>query len=261
MPIGKRGHERYGDVDVVLGERVWWLMKLSSIVLHEGGLALAGAGPWNMAVDEALYRSAHVPVLRIYRWAGPCLSLGYFSRFSDAWELGGSIAFDTLSMVRRITGGGLVEHGDDLTFALVVPRDTVPAPLLRDSVACYRWIHEAVRGALEESTVSGLSWVGAEKAIPDSGGRQGVCFEAPVLFDLMRNDRKVVGGAQKRGRHGLLHQGSIRIHGLGPGFAEALAKRLADRVIQGEGLDHESAAIAAQLETERYRDPSWLMRR
>lgn len=237
-------------------------MKLSSIVLHAGGQALAGAGPWNMAVDEALYRSARVPVLRVYRWDGPCLSLGYFSRFSDAWQFGGAIAVEAPSMVRRVTGGGLVEHGDDLTFALVVPRDAAPpAQLLRDSTACYRWIHEAVRGALEENAVTGLNWVGVERTMRGPCARQGVCFEAPVLFDLMRNEQKVVGGAQKRGRQGLLHQGSIRIQGLGPGFAEALGQRLAERVVQGDGLDREETALAAQLETERYRDPSWLMRR
>ena len=40
----------------------------------------AAAGPWNMGVDEALLASAIAdgrPALRLYRWDGPWLSLGY----------------------------------------------------------------------------------------------------------------------------------------------------------------------------------------
>ena len=39
-------------------------------------------GVWNMAADEALYQAAEEgrsegPVLRLYTWDPPCLSIGY----------------------------------------------------------------------------------------------------------------------------------------------------------------------------------------
>lgn len=231
------------------------------MVLHERGAIAAGSGPRNMAVDEALYRSVRVPTLRVYRWDGPCFSLGYFSRFSEAWAHGEATAFDSLAMVRRLTGGGLVEHGDDVTFSLVVPREAMPPELVLDSSRCYQWIHEAVRCAVEDAGVTGLRWVGGPGDGGAAGGRVGVCFHAPVLYDLMLGERKVVGGAQKRSRHGLLHQGSMRIPGLGSDFPGLLAKRLAENVREGDGLTGDAAAMATALEEGRYRDPSWLMRR
>ena len=45
-------------------------------------------------------------------------------------------------MVRRWTGGGLVEHGDDLTYTLIVPRD---ADFFRHgALESYRLIHERI---------------------------------------------------------------------------------------------------------------------
>ena len=47
------------------------------------------AGPWNMAVDEALLHSAADTgrlTLRIYAWAEPTLSLGYFQPYRGAGE-------------------------------------------------------------------------------------------------------------------------------------------------------------------------------
>ena len=44
-------------------------------ILRDG----AGSAAWNMAVDEALLAKCRErgPVLRLYRWARPALSLGY----------------------------------------------------------------------------------------------------------------------------------------------------------------------------------------
>jgi lipoate-protein ligase A len=44
-------------------------------------------GWWNMAVDEVLFASAasgSAPVLRLYEWSGPWLSLGYAQPFPAA---------------------------------------------------------------------------------------------------------------------------------------------------------------------------------
>ncbi len=67
----------------------------------------------NMAVDEALLREVRAPVLRLYEWSVPAVSLGYFQPAA----LAGDRPF-----VRRYTGGGLVDHAHDLTYTLVLPR-------------------------------------------------------------------------------------------------------------------------------------------
>src|SRR6476660_2781306 len=70
----------------------------------------------NMAIDEALLESAAVPSIRFYGWQFPALSFGYFGRFFDV----ASYACER-DLVRRWTGGGIVFHGDDLTYSIVLP--------------------------------------------------------------------------------------------------------------------------------------------
>ena len=70
----------------------------------------------NMAVDEVLLlQVADMPVLRLYDWDRPAVSIGYFQHFAAAPENGRSV-------VRRPTGGGIVFHEHDLTFTLVIPK-------------------------------------------------------------------------------------------------------------------------------------------
>src|SRR5277367_1833538 len=73
----------------------------------------AGSPARNMAIDEALLREVREPVLRIYEWNVPAVSLGYFQPAA----LAGDRPF-----IRRYTGGGLVDHARDVTYTLVVPR-------------------------------------------------------------------------------------------------------------------------------------------
>ncbi len=70
----------------------------------------------NMAIDEALLGSATIPTIRFYRWRSPALSFGYFGKFSDV-----AIYAAERDLVRRWTGGGIVFHGDDLTYSIVIP--------------------------------------------------------------------------------------------------------------------------------------------
>src|SRR5262249_46055918 len=67
----------------------------------------------NMAIDEALLESATIPTIRFYGWHSPALSFGYFGRFSDV-----AIYAADRDLVRRWTGGGIVLHGDDLTYSV-----------------------------------------------------------------------------------------------------------------------------------------------
>ena len=114
----------------------------------------------NMALDEALLQRALEPTLRVYRWSEPAVSLGYFSRFAEAEKAAAGRA-----MVRRWTGGGLVEHGDDITYTLIVPRDA--AFFEYTPLDSYRLIHERIARWLSES---GLRADVARSSAPESSG-------------------------------------------------------------------------------------------
>ena len=70
----------------------------------------------NMAIDEALLEIASGPSIRFYRWDQPALSFGYFGKFADVANHAGEG-----DIVRRWTGGGIVFHGEDLTYSILIP--------------------------------------------------------------------------------------------------------------------------------------------
>src|SRR6478609_6938121 len=95
----------------------------------------------NMGIDEALLETAVVPSVRFYRWRSPALSFGYFGKFTDV-----AIYASERDLVRRWTGGGIVFHGEDLTYSIVIP--TSDAAFDKSSIAIYEKIHRALCQAL-----------------------------------------------------------------------------------------------------------------
>ncbi len=200
----------------------------------------------NMAVDEALLLEAaqrELPLLRVYSWARPAVSIGYFQKFPA--HLAG-----TYEIVRRPTGGGLVYHGDDTTYTVVVPPSHRVFRLPVSDAYCI--IHKAVAAALDmqanlfdESTRS-----------PRGSYR---CFESPVQGDVVAGGRKLAGGAQRRTRWGLLHQGSIAVtlsaEDLEQGFRKHLAAEF--RVYE---LSETERALADKLAREKYSAVAWNQR-
>ena len=168
----------------------------------------AGAAE-NMAVDFLLlqrYPRAGVPRFRHYRWHRPAFTFGYSQKFSFIQsQLPPGERFDTC---RRPTGGGLVDHRDDWTYALVIPRGH---PLEeRPATQSYREIHEALAAALRTQGVPAATKQARDPALGESGPA-GVCFQRAEVFDVVheRSGEKIAGAAQKRNKHGLLFQGSI----------------------------------------------------
>lgn len=162
-----------------------------------------GEPAWNMAVDEALVTSHSQgdcqPVLRLYTWAPPALSLGYFQKTTG-------IRFDLLDRlgivpVRRSTGGRAVLHFGDLTYSVVarVGQDT-PQSL----AASYRYL---CSGLLTAFSSLGLeAQMGTESLGADMPAS---CFAVATPGDITWHGRKFVGSAQKRFGTSLLQHGSI----------------------------------------------------
>lgn len=149
-----------------------------------------------MAVDEALVDRAASPVLRLYRWAAPALTFGYAQRWAEVSALA-----DGRPLVRRWTGGGVVFHGNDLTLTLAVPPADALCRMRTDGI--YRAIHEAILGAL------GGASAGFRLALPEDCRPGTACFVSPALHDILLGGQKICGGALRRGRRGVLYQGSL----------------------------------------------------
>jgi lipoyl(octanoyl) transferase len=207
-------------------------------------LSPAADAATNMAVDEALWRHAAQrgrPLLRLYSWSQPAVSIGYFQKFPA--RLAGKYA-----LVRRPTGGGVVYHVDDTTYTVVVP----PAhELYRFSTQdAYCVLHKAVAAAL--TVASSLT---PHDAPPARG--QYECFEKPVAGDVVADGgRKLAGGAQRRGKAGMLHQGSIAARVSVDQLTKAFRQ-----VLQAEFERYEltpvELALAEKLAREKYSTAAW----
>lgn len=205
------------------------------------------AAPLNMAVDEALLESATVPTLRFYRWRGPALSFGYFGSYADVADQSGH-----REIVRRWTGGGVVPHGADLTYSVIIP---ARHPFFAfSSLRIYSDLHEAISVALKANGVEATLADGVSPKISEN------CFANAVRADVISQGRKIAGAAHRRTRSGLLHQGSIQ-HGQLPDrfradFAGALCGRLERRALPQELADR-----ATTIARMKYGTIQWLTRR
>jgi lipoyl(octanoyl) transferase len=186
----------------------------------------------NMAVDEALLREVRAPVLRIYGWNIPAISLGYFQPAVIAPD----------------------GHAHDVTYTIVLPR---AHPWLELSApASYEQIHLGVQAALAACGIV------SELAPTASAAQSEACFQKPVLHDIVAADAKLSGAAQRRTREGMLHQGSIllpdpaRNDDLRRGFASAFAQRL-DLTLKPSELTPQEEMRAGLLERDRYATEGW----
>ena len=213
----------------------------------------------NMAIDEALLETALGPTIRFYRWCFPALSFGYFGKFSDV-----SIYAAERDLVRRWTGGGIVFHGDDLTYSIVIPAND-PA-FDESSIAIYEKIHRALVDALngvdERAVVAGGVDPGGialsrHAAVCASGYN---CFANPVRDDVMMDGRKIAGAAQRRTRRGLLQQGSIQGFAMKTDLAQKFAQALSANCSEFEA-NEEIFRRAREFAQQKYGTESWQRRR
>ncbi len=215
------------------------------------GLGLAGAGPVptvldllpsrsdsaaaNMATDFLLLRRYPAARrdharFRAYGWHRPSWTFGYSQKI--AWVRGQlPPEADGADLVRRPTGGGVVDHREDWTYALVLPRGhALEAARAAES---YRAVHAALASALgacgqaamlKERCDAPHEAASETAAAEEPGGAASettagcaaakgptVCFTRPELYDVIHPDtgEKIAGAAQKRTKEGLLFQGSI----------------------------------------------------
>ena len=212
----------------------------------------------NMAIDEALLEHATLPLIRFYGWKSPALSFGYFGRFAEVAQYASER--DT---VRRWTGGGIVFHGEDLTYSLVIPSDD--KSFEESSMSIYEKVHKALSDVL---TRTGRSPViandgpsSASSTVPrGAAGADHSCFANPVRADVLIDGRKIAGAAQRRTRRGLLQQGSIQQvelqADLREEFAQALSTRCREQPIHQEIFDR-----ARELTQQKYAAKTWLRKR
>ena len=235
-------------------------MKLDLLPTRTGGAAE------NMAIDFLLlqrYPDAAVARFRHYGWHRPAFTFGYSQKFAFVQsQLPSGERFD---LCRRPTGGGLVDHRDDWTYALVIPRGH-PLEDMR-ATQSYREVHEALAAALRAQGVEAVTQP-VRESDPAAATPAGVCFQRAEIHDVVHapSGEKIAGAAQKRNKRGLLFQGSIwrpAIPAHGPldwdrfeaDFIAGLATTLGTDAARTPWPDLSDDEVGAL--TEQYSSPEW----
>jgi lipoate-protein ligase A len=172
--------------------------------LIESGMCPA---PYNMALDESIAtfvrKGAASPTLRLYGWDRPSLSIGSFQNTSDI-----NIAYcraKGIPIVRRPTGGRAILHDKELTYSFSVR--TVSGPFSKGLLDSYRRISAAFSLAFGKIGIPVDTKKQREKGSVLGGSP--LCFQSSSFGEILIDNKKAVGSAQKRWDDGLLQQGSI----------------------------------------------------
>jgi lipoate-protein ligase A len=227
-----------------------------------------GSAAENMACDFLLlqrYPEAAAPRFRHYGWHRPAFTFGYSQKIAfvrAALPPGGP--FD---LCRRPTGGGIVDHRDDWTYSLVIPRGH-PLEELR-ATQSYREVHESLAAALRVQGIPARTKPieTVPEAAAKSGLPAGICFERAEFHDVVNETTgaKIAGAAQKRNKHGLLFQGSIWRPAAADtldweqfqhDFAAELAAVLGDKTVAVPWPDLPEHELEGLM--EQYSAPEWL---
>ncbi|WP_411867284.1 lipoate--protein ligase family protein [Vulcanococcus limneticus] len=168
---------------------------------------LEAEGAIQMALDDWLLDQALAggpPVLRLYGWSRPTLSLGFHQRRLEShWPA--LAASGRLALVRRPSGGRAVLHEPGqagLTYALVQRPAQVDRPGAYAD-AC-RWLQRAFR---ELGQPLSLGRAAPRAPAPE---QRPSCFATSTAADLVQaNGAKRIGSAQLWRRGQLLQHGSL----------------------------------------------------
>ncbi len=243
------------------------------------------SGPENMARDEALLAGCTspgaAPVLRLYAWSPPTISLGYFQDYAEYEKLPPPAG--ELAVVRRTTGGGAILHDLEVTYSISMP---LTHPLIRDRPQrLYELAHAAIIAAVGRP----VRLLGCDHHACDASPRRGpfFCFARRHGLDVVVDDRSGIGGvsklagsAQWRTTRAVLQHGSIilesryeqqpaatwssvagrigfneAVERLVPAFEQALGGRL----VQSDWRPEEVRAAAGFV--ARYSGADWSVRR
>lgn len=158
-----------------------------------------------MAVDEALlegFGENDLPIFRLYGWEN-ALSFGRFSKPRSYIELG-RVEQQRLSCVRRLSGGGVLVHGGDLSYSLVLPRGMLKEKSVKEN---YRYLCRFLIRLYEKMGLKAefAHDLGAEI------NHSNICLAGHEPYDILIGGKKMGGNAQRYTSRALFQHGTIPI--------------------------------------------------
>ena len=160
----------------------------------------------NMAIDEAILAAQKEqpnPTLRFYGWTQPAFSFGYFQNIASEVDVEACRA-DGIELVKRMTGGGTVVHGWELTYTLILPRGAGEISVSE----AYQAIGQSLVTAFQRLGVPAQCYAECTDS-PQTA--QNICLTNPAAHDVMSDRKKLAGVSVRRNRNGIMFQGYISL--------------------------------------------------
>jgi len=235
--------------------------------LHVLPIRTAGAAE-NMALDFLLlqrYPDQAASRFRHYEWRAPAFTFGYSQKIG--YVRANLPAAENPELCRRATGGGIVDHRNDWTYALVLPRgheiyDARATQAYHDVHAC---MVEALLALAQKVELKASCEKEAACEGEPASAMPTICFVRAELFDVLNSvtGEKVAGAAMKRNKHGLLFQGSIEKSRLGEvdwnefqvKFTASLGRLLGTEAVETPWPDLNEDEVSGLI--EQYSAPEW----
>ena len=156
----------------------------------------------NMAIDEAILHYCQIPTLRIYGWKPSSISVGYNQDIIKEININNCKNLN-VGIVRRITGGKAIYHDKEITYSFILHEDTNLLP--SEINESYKAIANALVLALKKFNLNVEIKKSPEKIATS------ICFNSSNWYELLVNNKKISGSAQRRMQGKILQHGSILI--------------------------------------------------
>lgn len=175
------------------------LTENKTIYIHQSNIDVYKA----MATDEYLLQSVsagkYSTAIHVYSWLQPCITLGRFTP-SDILKKPCSI-----DVTRRITGGNILYHENDIAYSVVIKLDDNK----NIGLELCKKISEIIQTVFSDFLID-TRLILKERNLND---RRIPCNETFSRCELVyNNEKKAAASAQKNNRIAILQQGSIYLN-------------------------------------------------
>jgi lipoate-protein ligase A len=185
----------------------------------------------NMALDEKIfnrYLEDGIPAFRIYGWNAPSFTYGVSQKPESDIDMS-RCALDGVQAAKRMTGGGILFHHNEITYSLVCAKDDIGE---LDSVfVSYRRICAFLISFYRSLGLDASFALEAEDFKKRCAPHE-LCSASREKYDIVINGKKIGGNAQKRKRRAVFQHGSIPLS-VDWAFVRRYARSLPEDVSSG----------------------------
>jgi lipoate-protein ligase A len=151
----------------------------------------------NMELDKSLYDNFDSKaIFRLYSWKENSFSIGRFQKIDELEKFGSDYA-------KRITGGGLLMHGFDISYSIIASADLFDKKSVKQS---YEYLCSFLIHFYKDL---GLDVEFAKDTKQELSSESLFCQKGFEPYDIVCQGKKIGGNAQRRSRDIIFQHGSI----------------------------------------------------